>query len=91
VKVARFKKIQTALRIHIVFFNDFSMKNEPKSTKNSRKTLCATKIDEKTILVITFLAKDRFWDDFWTRNGTQKWLKLDPEIQDLGSIGPGGS
>ena len=59
--------------------------------ENSIKTACATKIDEKTILVVTFLAKDRFWVDFWTQNGTQKWLKLDPEIQDLGSIGPGGS
>ena len=67
------------------------MKNEPKSMKKTIKTACATKIDEKAILVVTFLAKDRFWLDFWTRNGTQKWLKLDPEIQDLGSIGPGGS
>ena len=73
------------------FFQRFFNEKRTKINKQTIKTACATKIDEKAILVVTFLAKDRFWLDFWTRNGTQKWLKLDPEIQDLGSIGPGGS
>ena len=70
------KKTRAVVKKHVCFFIDFSWKIKQKSTKKSRKTTFATKIDKKAFLGAPFFAKSRFLVDFGVPEGTVKLVKM---------------
>ena len=61
------------------FFIDFSRKIDGKSCKKRGNQLCAQKLTKKHVRNAVFLAKNRFFANFWAPPGSPGLSRDDPE------------